>query len=368
MLKFEIDKPALDVALDRVSGVIERGHTSLPVLSHVLLSLDGEQLHVTGSNLETEITARLPCPTKAPGSACLPAKKLISIIKSAPDEPPLKFSQSDTTRMSIHTDQSKYHLATLPGVEYPLLSQPDGEGVELRLPADQLRRLIRKTAFAMARNDVRFYLNGLHLHVDGRQLQATATDGHRLARWALTLDTPASATVEMILPGQAALNLARILGGTDSIALRIGRTLAQLDTADLTLTTKLVDGRYPDADRVIPRDSLHQIDIPRLEALRGIEQAGILSNDEYRGVQIRLEHDVCDFTAKNQLDENAESRIYLNGAIKTEVIIGMNIKYLSDALSALETETVNMRLTDGNSSIVLTGDDDEVYVVMPMRM
>lgn len=366
-MKFTISREALLKPLQLVAGVVERRQT-LPVLSNILLVAEGRQLSMTGTDLEVEMIGRIELEQEAEaGSITVPAKKLMDICKSLPDHVDIELTLTGQ-KVTIKGGRSRFTLSTLPASEFPNVE--DGpENLEIAVAQNRLRHLIERTAFAMAQQDVRYYLNGMLLELDGERLRAVATDGHRLATSLCAVDAEAPKQ-QVIVPRKGILELGRLLEDSDKAArLVIGSNHIRVNTGDFIFTSKLVDGKFPDYERVIPRGGDKLVIADRQELRQVLSRIAILSNEKYRGVRLALSDGYLQVTANNPEQEEAEETLAVDYQ-GPDMEIGFNVNYLLDALSILSVEMVKVTMQDPNSSALVEAVDatDSLYVIMPMRM
>ena len=368
-MQFTISREALLKPLQLVAGVVERRQT-LPVLSNVLVSLHDGQLSLTGTDLEVELVGRVTVDDEVqPGDVTVPARKLLDIVKSLPDGSKIDFSL-DNQKVTIKSGRSRFTLTTLPASEFPNVEDSPNT-LSFELQQKQLKRLIDAVSFSMAQQDVRYYLNGMLLEITADFVRTVATDGHRLAL--CTLNTPiegASGSRQSILPRKGVMELVRFLADSDVVVkVMLGSNHLRAQTNDFTFTTKLVDGKFPDYERVLPRSGNNLIHAERNELRQAFSRASILSNEKYRGVRLILEVGQLMLVANNPEQEEAEETVTVDydGA---PFEIGFNVSYLVDVLNALSSEKVRISLADANSSALVESADgsDAVYVVMPMRL
>lgn len=368
-MKFTVDRETLLKPLQAVQGVVERRQT-LPILANVLLSLDDETLSVSATDMEIELVAKTPLPGAEGGEITVPARKLVDICRSLPSTAEVHFVL-EGDRAVIRSGRSRFTLTTLPAADYPSSDPLSGE-LALRVGRGELKRVIELTHFAMAHQDVRYYLNGLLLDVGGGRIRAVATDGHRLAIAETEVETPGDAR-QVIVPRKAIGELMRLVpADEEEVDITIGGSALQLLLPDLQLTTKLIDGKFPDYERVIPDvDESDKRIVADRELLRqSLSRASILSNDKYRAIRLSFEPGVLRLIANNPEQEEAEDEVevdYEGEALE----IGFNVSYLIDALSALPSEQANIYVTDSSSScLIVPGGDAPTcrYVVMPMRL
>lgn len=367
-MRFVISREALIKPLQLVAGVVERRQT-LPVLSNILLVAEGTQLSLTGTDLEVELIGRVELdePAEA-GSVTVPARKLMDICKSLADDARIELALSGQ-KMVIKSGRSRFSLSTLPAAEFPNV-EDSPQTMQLTLPQAALRHLIEQTGFSMAQQDVRYYLNGMLLEVREGSLRAVSTDGHRLATAVSTVEVDRELQHQIIVPRKGILELARLLqGGENPVRLVIGANHIRANVGDFTFTSKLVDGKFPDYQRVIPRNGDKILLGDRQELRQVFSRIAILSNEKYRGVRLSITDGVLQVMANNPEQEEAEETVavdYNGGSLE----IGFNVNYLLDVLSILNSDVVRFTLSDSNSSALIEGFDepDATYVVMPMRM
>ncbi len=369
-MKFTVSRDALLKPLNLVAGVVERRQT-LPILSNILLVLDKDRLSLTGTDLEVELIGRLQLSEAGDenGELTVPARKLVDICRSLPEGSDIQFSTEDG-KVTVRSGRSRFTLSTLPAREFPNLEDSIGTH-QLNLKQGQLKRLIDRTAFAMAQQDVRYYLNGMLWELKDQKLSVVATDGHRLALCSLPGKVEVEGDTQVILPRKGVLELARLLLEDDAdIAIVIGSNHIRATTDEFTFTSKLVDGKFPDYQRVMPRGADKTVLGSRLELRQAFARTAILSNEKYRGVRLKLSENSIDIVANNPEQEQAEEVVpveYAGG----ELEIGFNVSYLLDVLGVLSGDQVKMSLSDPNSSALLEeseDDGDSRYVVMPMRL
>jgi DNA polymerase III subunit beta len=352
--------------LQSVIGVVERRQT-MPVLANVLLSARDNRLSITGTDLEVELVATKQVSVQQAGDVTIPGRKLLDIFKSLPEKTSVTLS-TEGERVSIRGGRSRFTLSSLPATDFPVIEEINAQQT-LTLEQGEFRRLIDKTHFSMAQQDVRYYLNGLLLETDGKSLRAVATDGHRLAICEMALTDGKTGQQQVIVPRKGVLELQRILGTDGSIELAIGTNHVRAQIGEIRFTSKLIDGRFPEYGRVIPANPSKKVEADR-EALRAaLQRTAILSNEKYRGIRLTARPDLLVIQAHNPEQEEAEDTVEVDYK-GDEVEIGFNVNYLLDALGAIETEKVEIGLTDANSSCLIhaPGTVHTRYVVMPMRL
>src|SRR5579872_6670595 len=343
--------------LQSVIGVVERRQT-MPVLANVLLSARDNRLSITGTDLEVELVATSEVSIQQGGDITVPGRKLLDIFRSLPEKVSVTLS-TESDRLSIKAGRSRFTLSTLPAAEFPVVEEINSQQV-LTVAQGEFRRLIDKTHFSMAQQDVRYYLNGLLLETDGKSIRAVATDGHRLALCEMALEEKAKSNQQVIVPRKGVLELQRILGTEGTIELAIGA---------IRFTSKLIDGRYPEYGRVIPASPARKVEADRELLRQSLQRTAILSNEKYRGIRLTAKPDLLLIQAHNPEQEEAEDQVEV-AYQGEEVEIGFNVNYLLDALTAIESEKVEIGLTDSNSSCLIhaPGVTHTRYVVMPMRL
>lgn len=367
-MHFTIQREALLKPLQLVAGVVERRQT-LPVLSNVLLVVDGQQLSLTGTDLEVELVGRVTLEEAAdPGEITVPARKLMDICKSLPSDTLIDI-RVDDQKLVVKAGRSRFTLSTLPANDFPTVEEGPGSQT-FTLSQAKLRRLIDRTSFAMAQQDVRYYLNGMLLEVQTGVLRAVATDGHRLAMCSMEAGIQQDGKHQVIVPRKGILELARLLTEQDGeVSIVLGQNHIRANTGEFTFTSKLVDGKFPDYERVLPRGGDKLVVGDRQMLREAFSRTAILSNEKYRGIRLQLASGLLKIQANNPEQEEAEEEVAVdyNGS---SLEIGFNVSYLLDVLGVMGTEQVRLILADSNSSALLqeADNDDSSYVVMPMRL
>jgi DNA polymerase III subunit beta len=363
----QVDRDALLKPLQSVAGIVERRHT-LPILANVLLEQKDGRLHVTATDLEMQITAVADLPGKDGQATTVGARKLQDLLRALPDDATLNV-EATGNRMTVRAGRSRFNLQTLAATDYPRISLGQEQLQTLSLPQKDLRALFRLAEFAMAQQDIRYYLNGMLLVVDKGSLQAVATDGHRLS-WASIPVAGDFARQEVILPRKTVLELSKLLAdGDDPVTLDILANQVRFRFGSVELVSKVVDGKFPDYNRVIPSGHTKSFAIDRVTLLAALQRAAILSNEKFRGVRLVLADAELKIICTNSEQEEAEE--LLEVPYKGDGLdIGFNITYLLDVLQNVASDSVELAFGDANSSALITmpGRDDYKYVVMPMRI
>jgi DNA polymerase-3 subunit beta len=360
-------RDALLKPLQAVSGIVERRHT-LPILANVLLEHKDGGLFVTATDLEMQITAHAGLPGKEAQGVTVAARKLQDLLRALPEDAVLNVEASGS-RMSVRAGRSRFSLQTLPASDYPRIGVGQDEAQALTLPQRELRGLLKSVEFAMAQQDIRYYLNGMLLVVGGATLQAVATDGHRLS-WASIAVAGDQQRQEVILPRKTVLELGKLLADSDEpVTLELLPNQVRLRFGNVELTSKVVDGKFPDYNRVIPSGHAKRIELLRTDLLAALQRAAILSNEKFRGVRLVLGADQLKIICTNSEQEEAEEELEV--AYRGDALdIGFNITYLVDVLQNMAVERIQLAFGDANSSALVTvpDRDDYKYVVMPMRI
>ncbi len=365
-MKFTVTREAILRPLQAVIGVVERRQT-MPILSHVLLALDGNRLSVTATDLEVELRAETDVEGKTNGDVTVPGRKFFDIVRALPSGCNLDFSVS-SSRATVKAGKSRFTLAVLSANDFPTIEDIAADH-SMTVDQGDLSWLIDKTQFSMAQQDVRYYLNGLLLETSGKTMRAVATDGHRLALAEIDLGSDAEKEEQVIVPRKGVLELGRLLDDEGTLTVMLGTNHVRVESEGTRLTSKLIDGRFPDYGRVIPSKTDGIVKAERATLREALQRTAILANEKYRGVRLELSKDSMVISANNPEQEEATETVAVeyDGA---EIEIGFNVNYLLDALSAVDGETIELHVTDGNSSCLVRGSEAErtKYVVMPMRL
>lgn len=366
-MKLSIQREDFLKPLQQVIGVVERRQT-LPVLGNVLFNVNRKGIRLTATDLEVELQAEITVPVDEPGDITLPARKLLDICRNLPEEARLDISVKNE-RALVRSGKSRFTLATLPSSEFPVIDKIKSPSA-FSLPEKDLLALIEHTAFSMAQQDVRYYLNGLLLESADGVLRAVATDGHRLAMCELTSAVDVAGGQQVIVPRKGVQELHRLLEQRDAaVQVEIGSNHIRITTDDLRFTSKLIDGRFPDYQRVIPKNADKRLHVDRNLLRQALTRTSILSNEKYRGIRLEVSKDNLKIQAHNPDQEEAIEEIDANYQDEG-MTVGFNVTYLLDVLNTLESDTVEICLSDANSSAMINrpGADDCRYVVMPMRL
>ncbi|CAN5270995.1 DNA polymerase III subunit beta [soil metagenome] len=357
--------------LSIVSGIVERRHT-LPILANILIKKDGTDVAFVSTDIEIQITTRAPIGAgKEETQTTVAARKLLDILKALPDGT-VKLDLSDK-KLGVQSGKSRFKLQTLAAEDFPTVNTPTSFAASFSMPQQALKHLFAMVHFSMAQQDIRYYLNGLLLVVDGGQVAAVATDGHRLAYSVIKVDGDFPKT-DVIIPRKTIIELQRLLADTDD-AVRIDIAANQIrftfsaQGGDIELISKLVEGKFPDYQRVIPKNHTRTFTIPRDELQHALQRVAILTSEKFKAVRLAIADNALGITSSNADQEDAQEELEVDYAGEP-IEIGFNVGYLLDVLGNLKCERVQLAFGDANSSALLTIPEDETfkYVVMPMRI
>ena len=355
-------------ALQSVAGIVERRHT-LPILANVLLRKTGSAVQLTTSDLEIQIrtTAALDGDDGS-FATTLGARKLIDILRTMPGDQTVSL-ESSAGKLVLKGGKSRFTLQSLPAEDFPLVQESASFGPVFSVPQKTLKGLLGQVSFAMAVHDIRYYLNGILFVAEGRQLSLVATDGHRLAFASATLDVDVPKQ-EVILPRKTVLELQRLLSDKEgAIEMQFAANQAKFSFDGMEFVTKLVEGKFPDYNRVIPKNHKNIVTLGRQPLLSSLQRTAIMTSEKFKGVRLNIEAGTLRVASSNAEQEEAVDELDIDYA-GPEIEIGFNVTYLIDALQNMSQEMVRIELSDGNSSALVTNPDDNAfkYVVMPMRI
>ncbi len=355
-------------ALQAVAGIVERRHT-LPILANVLIRKNGSQVELTTSDLEIQVrtTAELDGDSGS-FATTVGARKLIDILRSMPADQTVSLSAAQN-KLTLQGGKSRFTLQTLPADDFPLVQEAADFGPMFSVPQKTLKLLINQVHFAMAVHDIRYYLNGILFVAEGKSLTLVATDGHRLALAQATLDVEIPKQ-EVILPRKTVLELQRLLKDEETaIEMRFAGNQAKFSFSGMEFVTKLVEGKFPDYNRVIPKNHKNAVTLGRAPLLASLQRAAILTSEKFKGVRVNIEPGTLRIASSNAEQEEAKEELEVDyGGDSIE--IGFNVTYLIDALTNMSQEMVKIELQDTNSSALITVPEQAgfKYVVMPMRI
>lgn len=362
-------REALLAPLQSVAGIVEKRHT-LPILSNVLIEKRGEELTLLATDIEIQIRTTTTGDLGGGDDTCITvaARKLQDILRALPDGTEVNLTLDDS-RMTVRAGKSRFALQTLPAADYPRMALPDDSSTRFSISQKAFKRQLAQVAYSMAQQDIRYYLNGLLLIADENELRMVATDGHRLAFATTPLENPAARS-DVILPRKTVLELARQLADTDDeLEVILAGNQAVFRFGPTELVTKLIDGRFPDYERVIPQDHPHSVILPHGPLHAALSRVAILTNEKFRGVRLVLGDGVLRIQSSNTEQEEAHEELEIDSH-GAQVDIGFNVTYLLDVLNNTDATTIEWHFNDANSSALLTvpGNEHFKYVVMPMRI
>ncbi len=368
MIVLKAPQQKLLEALQSVAGIVERRHT-LPILANVLLRKTGEDIEFTTSDLEIQVRTQAALGGDAGNlSTTVGARKLIDILRSLPADQLVTLTAA-ASKLTLTGGKSRFTLQTLPADDFPLVNEAVDFGPAFSVPQKTLKTLINQVHFAMAVHDIRYYLNGILFVAEGKQLTLVATDGHRLglAQAQLESDIPKQ---EVILPRKTVLELQRLLKDEDTpIEMRFAGNQAKFSFSGMDFVTKLVEGKFPDYNRVIPKNHKNSVTLGRATLLASLQRAAILTSEKFKGVRVNIEPGTLRIASSNAEQEEAKEEIEIDYGGDT-IEVGFNVTYLMDALANISQDMVKIELQDGNASALITvpGQSGFKYVVMPMRI
>ncbi len=368
MLLMKINKEEFLKPLQSVVGIVERRHT-LPILSNVLIQIGNQSIAFIATDLEIQITAMLENKQDNNDSAItVSAKKLQDIVRALPESSEISFSSKDS-RLQLRAGKSQFNLQTLPAEDFPRLALSDELVSEISISQSMLKQLFNQVQYAMAQQDIRYYLNGLLLVLEPGFVKVIATDGHRLSLASMGMETVNHAA-EAILPRKTVTELIKLLGDSDEeVKISLGKNLVTFTFGNINLVSKVIEGKFPDYNKVIPSHYNNHVVLDRLTLLHAMQRASILSNEKFRGVRMVLTQNSMRVICNNTEQEEAEEELEIE-YVNEPLDIGFNVTYLLDVLNNINTKEVDCSFGDANSSCLITvpGDDRFKYVVMPMRI
>lgn len=367
----EISREALLKPLQSVIGIVERRHT-LPILSNVLIEKTQNQLTLMATDLEIQISTKINYDISDQEFAItVSAKKLQDICRAFSEDTLLTMDREDT-RVQVKAGKSRFNLQTLPAEDFPKIAAQSENQCSIKIPQSTLKMLLDRVQYAMAQQDIRYYLNGLLLIAEPTNIKVVATDGHRLAliKHTLTQQAETAKTQEVILPRKSVIELIKLLNDSDEeVTIEIGQNQVKFSFSNIVMISKIVEGKFPDYNKVVPNNYQNQVIINRLQLLHALQRASILSNEKFSGVRLVLTQNSLRIICSNNELEEAQDELEINYD-GTPLDIGFNVRYLLDVLNNLDDEEVICSFGDVNSSALITApnNDDFKYVVMPMRI
>ena len=368
MIVLKASQENIVAALQSVVGIVERRHT-LPILANVMIQKTPQSVQLTSSDLEIQIRTEADLGgDSANFTTTVGARKLMDILRSMPSDQMVSL-ESQQSKLILKSGKSRFTLQTLPAEDFPLVQESPSFGPMFSIPQKTLKELLHQVSFAMAVHDIRYYLNGILFVAEGKQLSLVATDGHRLAYTSATLELEVPKQ-EVILPRKTVLELLRLLSDKDGmIDMQFANNQAKFKFEGKEFVTKLVEGKFPDYNRVIPKNHKNAVTLGRVTLLNTLQRTAILTSDKFKGVRINLDTSMLRVAASNAEQEEAvdEIEVDYNG---DSIEIGFNVTYLIDVLTNMSQDMVRMELADSNSSVLVTMAENPnfKYVVMPMRI
>ena len=368
-MNINIQKETLEKPLSQIIGVVEKRQT-LPILANVYLELTQGTLTLVGSDLETEITTRVEDIEGTDGKTTVSARKLYDICRSLPNESILSLILEQDHKMIVKAGKSRFTLQTLNADDYPRLEQTEWTH-ELQLQQQQLNGLLTKTSFSMAQQDVRYFLNGLLLEIHNDHVLSVATDGHRLAKTLINVNPLGIEQVQSIIPRKAVIETAKFLDSNSEalVNIKLNSSHISIQSGHFIFISKLIDGRFPDYEKVIPAHLDKHVIINRENLINILSRAAILSNEKFRGVSLSVDNNVLQVRSHNPDQEHAKDEMEVSYE-GDPIEIGFNVNYLLEALKACESKNIDLGLLDPNTSCTFhaEGSADTLYLIMPMRL
>lgn len=368
-MNINIIKEILEQPLSQIVGIVEKRQT-LPILGNVYLELIDNKLTLVGSDLETEITTRVDNVSGSNGKTTVSARKLYDICRSLPAESSLSLEMEGDNKMTVKAGKSRFSLQTLDANDFPRLEETSWKH-ELSISQQQLNQLFTKTSFSMAQQDVRYFLNGLLLEIHGDHILSVATDGHRLAKTQLLANNPEIDLVQSIVPRKAVLEIAKFLDANsdEKVSFKLNASHILVQSGNFMFISKLIDGRFPDYEKVIPANLDKHVLIDRANLIEILSRAAILSNEKFGGVSLSLTKNTLKVASHNPDQEHANDEMEVDYSGE-DIEIGFNVNYLMEALKACDSKTIDLGLLDPNTSCTFHAADDAetLYLIMPMRL
>ena len=366
-MQINISREVLLKPLTNVTSIVERRHT-LPILSNLLLEAKNNHIQLTATDLEMQISLSIQSAFSGELSTTISAKKFLDICRSLPENVDIDMISNDS-RMTVKAGKSRFNLQTLPAADYPVMTKAAGTGTKINISQIAFKKLLKQVEFAMAQQDIRYYLNGLLLEVIDNKLNIVGTDGHRLSFTSTTLNQSYEKT-DVIIPRKTVIELIKLLEDSeDELTIEINTGQVNFSFGDIKLISKIIDGKFPDYHRVIPVGHQNIFSVNRVGVLTAMQRASILSNEKYRGIRMVLSNNNLKLISTNTEQEEAEEELEIDYT-KDALDIGFNVTYLIDVLNNVGDENINFSFADANSSCLITVPNDEnyKYVVMPMRI
>lgn len=366
-MNIQINRETLLKPLTSVTSIVEKRHT-LPILSNLLLEAKDNKIHLTATDLEMQISLSVDSATSENFATTISAKKLLDICRSLPDNADISMVTNES-RITVKASKSRFNLQTLPAADYPVMTKTQSEATVITLPQRQLKELLKQVEFAMAQQDIRYYLNGLLIEVSGNRLNIVGTDGHRLSFTSTELKE-SYIKQDVILPRKTVIEIIKLLDDSEEdVNIALANNQVNFSFGNIKLISKVIDGKFPDYNRVIPTGHQNTFTTERLGVLLAMQRASILSNEKYRGIRMVLSTNYLKLISTNSDQEEAEEELEITYE-SDSLDIGFNVTYLIDVLNNTNSEQVSFSFADANSSCLITlpNNPDYKYVVMPMRI
>ena len=366
-MNIKIDRELLLKPLGNVSGIVEKRH-ALPILSNLLLESKQGSLRFTATDLEMQISTQVKTELSEEFQITISAKKLFDITRALPESSKIDI-QIEETKVIVKAKKSRFNLQTLPAQDYPVMTKEVDDAVELKLPQKKFKALLKQVDFAMAQQDIRYYLNGLLIEIKEKNINIVGTDGHRLSFTSTDLNTSGQ-QAQVIVPRKTIVELVKLLNDTeDPVEISFSKNQVGFKFSDINLITKVIDGKFPDYSRVIPEGHGNSFNINRSLLLDSMLRASILSNDKYRGIRMVIEGNNLKLVSNNSEHEQAEEELEIDYK-GDKIDIGFNVTYLIDVLTNIQSDQLTIAFNDSSSSCLVTIPNNEKYkyVVMPMRI
>jgi DNA polymerase-3 subunit beta len=366
-MKIKTNREDLLQPLQNLGGVVERRQT-LPILANILVKASHNIMDMTATDLEVELKTQATAECEGEIEFTIPARKILDICKALPEQASISID-IEKDKAKITSGRSRFTLGILPAQDYPVIEATASTNI-ITLREKELKQLIDRTSFAMAQQDVRYYLNGMLLEINNKKIRTVATDGHRLALSEINQNNSEQEDLQVILPRKAVIELSRLLNDVDNdIKIELSNNYLKVLLQNSIFTTKLIDGRFPDYTRVMPSSTDKELIAEKALLKQSLSRASILSNEKYRGIRFNVINGILQLQAHNPEQEEAEEEVEINYQGE-DIKIGFNVGYLLDAISAIPENNIIMELKDPNSSALIYGKDnrESQYVVMPMRI
>ena len=366
-MDIKIDRDILLSPLSNVSGIIEKKHT-LPILSNLLIEGENGAIKLIATDLEMQISLAIKTDVKESFETTISARKLFDITRSLPEKSQLDF-KIEESKVLVKAAKSRFNLQTLPAKDYPVMKKNEEENISFSLSQKALKERLKEVDFSMAQQDIRYYLNGLLFEVDGKKINIVGTDGHRLSFTSTTLDNAQEKT-QIIIPRKTIIEIIKLMEEEEKpVIINVTKNQVTFKFNEIDLITKVIDGKFPDYNRVIPVGHTNNFDVDRLSLLASMQRASILSNEKYRGIRMVIEENNLKLISSNSEQEQAEEELEIKYT-GTTIDIGFNVTYLIDVLVNIQFDKLTFAFNDSSSSCLITipNNDDYKYVVMPMRI